>query len=329
MSDPDPFRIDGRIQDPVFALTDRFSRAMDRQFPVWALLVDPPEIPEGPFFSAWISRGRHAGMGYLARTAGRRLSLQAGYPGYRSIAMALLPYRSEAFSGHAGPGQAQIARYAVGEDYHARFEKGFAGVLSMVGDLLPADEHPLVKPDHGSLLEKSLAQMAGLGVMGKNTLLINELYGSAFTIGCLLLKTPLSALRAPYGTGDPCGSCTRCLSECPTGAFPGPYDLDAVRCLSYLTIERPDDPMKELRREKGARWLFGCDRCQEVCPHNAGWRQGEAGPADPGGRLVSLSGLSDKDLVDLRRRHTALSRVSTKTMAERIAEIAAWESGEE
>jgi len=308
---------------------------MDRHFSLWALLVDPPEIPEGPFFLDWLSGNNQAGMDYLVRTAPRRLSLQAGYPGYRSIVIALLPHEKSAFFGQCGPGRAEIARYAIGEDYHSRFERAFRSVLSVIGDRLPSNERPLIKPDHGALMEKSLAQMAGLGVMGKNTLLINSVYGSWFTIGCLLLKTPLVEIRGPFQSFDPCGSCSRCLMECPTDAFEAPYHLDGGRCLSYLTIERPRDPNSGLRKEKGSRWLFGCDRCQEVCPHNRPIlrrsRKGEdqvKGEEGTGGRVVGTKALTEETMEQFRKRNSALSRVSTAQLMERVSEIREWETRE-
>jgi len=300
---------------------------MDRRFPLWAMLVDPPDVPEGSFFIEWLDGGNHAGMEYLARTAHRRLSLEKGYPGYRTIVIALLPHETASFSGSGGPGRAELARYAVGEDYHSRFEKSFKGLLCEIGELLPVDEKPLVKPDHGALLEKSLAQMAGLGVMGKNTLLINPLLGSWFTIGCLLLKTPLVNVKGPFARTNPCGACSRCLSECPTDAFEAPYHLDAGRCLSYLTIERPDESRSSLRRESGSRWLFGCDRCQEVCPHNGPARR-QFEDESPGGeemmdsgRFVNLETANEERIHALRKENSALSRVTARRLTERISEI--------
>lgn len=308
-------------------LMEVMTREMDRQFPLWAILVDPPDIPQGAFFSHWLAGKYHAGMAYLERSADRRLSLQAGYPGYRSLVLALLPHEASAFHGEGGAGRAEIARYAVGEDYHLRFEKAYQSVISAIREFLPHDDRPLVKPDHGALLEKSFAQMAGLGVMGKNTLLINPVLGSWFTMGCLLLKTPLVTVKGPYSGLNPCGSCTRCLSECPTDAFVGPYHLNAGRCLSYLTIERPDDPLSVLRKESDSRWLFGCDRCQEVCPHNgAALRHGRGSvPEEPEGeargRFIELDALSEDWIHRFRNENSALGRVSVRQMMERLLEI--------
>ncbi len=292
---------------------------MDREFPDWAVLVDPPPVPEWTFFLDWLSRGLHGNLGYLERTAARRRSLSDGYPGYRSIIIGILPHDPRAFSHPPGPDHAEIARYAVGEDYHIRFEKAFNRVLSSISSCLPPGEKPLVKPDHGALLEKSLAQMAGLGKMGKNTLLIHPGLGSWFTLGALLLKTPLSERKARHSLRDPCGSCTKCLTECPTGAFEAPYMLDTRRCLSYLTIERPEDDGAGLRKISGSPWLFGCDRCQEVCPHNAG-KTPEAIPSDLS-RYVSLDSASESAMLFFRKTHGALARVSLSRLLFRLREI--------
>lgn len=305
---------------------------MDREFSQWAILVDPPASPHGPALAEWIARGHHAGMDYMERTAARRCSVAEGYPGYRTVVIALLPHDPDAFAGAGSRDLSEIARYAVGEDYHLRFDKGFERVLAEVAPVLPAGERPLIKPDHGALLEKSLAQMAGLGKMGKNTLLINGRLGSWFTIGCLLLRTPLvPVIRSAGLREDPCGSCSRCLTECPTEAFSAPYSLDAGRCLSYLTIERPGDPRASLRQELGGQWLFGCDRCQEVCPHNsrdAGQYGGLSGQdAGEAGRFYPLHDDAVEKVEALRRRHSALNRVPAEVLVARLGEISGRTSG--
>ena len=298
---------------------DILSRAMDLEFPDWGILADPPPVPEWANFIDWLSRGLHGKLGYLERTAPRRRSLSDGYPGYRSIVMGILPYDPTAFFPSPGPGHAEIARYAVGEDYHTRFEKAFTRVLSRISShLLPGDE-PLIKPDHGALLEKSLAQMAGLGRMGKNTLLIHPEFGSMFTIGSLLLKTPLPERKARPFPRDPCGGCSRCLEACPTGAFESAFLLDARRCLSYLTIERPDDDGKGLRKSSGDPWLFGCDRCQEVCPHNAA--STPLAPETFSPRFVPLDSNAETLVRGLRKVHGALSRVSLTRLLSRLEEL--------
>ncbi len=303
----------------VDAIMETLSGKMDQEFPDWAVLVDPPPLSDWLFFRHWIDQGFHAGLDYLERTAQRRRSLSEGYPGYRTLVLGLLPYDPRAFHPPSGPSDAEIARYAVGEDYHIRFEQAFTRVLAPLKKTLPPDENPLVKPDHGALLEKSLAQLAGLGRMGKNTLLIHSGLGSWMTIGGLLLKTPLKERRGRSKMGDPCSQCTRCLDHCPTTAFRAPYTLDAGRCLSYLTIERPDDSGSSLRKTHGENWLFGCDRCQEVCPHNA---RVQSPKADPGaGRFVPMEEATEESIRRFRKENGALSRVPVRKLLERVEEI--------
>ncbi len=304
---------------------EALSPAMAREFFDWAVLVDPPPAPEWGFFMEWLSGGRQGSLEYLERTASRRRSISDGYPGYRTLVLALLPYDPGAFGPAPAQGGLEIARYAVGEDYHVRFEKAFGRILSEISPLFPPGEKPLVKPDHGSILEKSYAQMAGLGKMGKNTLLLHPRLGSWFTIGSLLLKTPLLEKTLPSSDRDPCGPCSRCLDACPTNAFEAPHLLDARRCLSYLTIERPGDDGAGLRKSHGGGWLFGCDLCQEVCPHNADRLPGS--PVDGISRFLSVEDPTESDMRAFRKTHGALSRVPVHRLLERVREAAMSEKG--
>ncbi len=300
-------------------IMETLAPSMDREFADWAVLVDPPPVPEWEFFMEWLSRGYQGTLEYLERTASRRRSLSDGYPGYRSLILGILPYDPRAFSSAPSQGRLEIARYAVGEDYHVRFEKAFGRVLQDISPLLPEEEKPLIKPDHGSLLEKSFAQMAGLGRMGKNTLLIHPGLGSWFTIGSLLLKTPLLEKTVPLSERDPCGPCSRCLDACPTQAFEAPYLLDARQCLSYLTIERPGEDGDGLRKSLGDRWLFGCDRCQEVCPHNKEHPSSDSG--NDLSRFLSVDDPTESDMRAFRTVHGALSRVPLRRLLERAEEV--------
>jgi len=301
------------------ALFGALSMAMDREFPAWGILLDPGPAPEWPFYQEWLDAGRHGSLSYMLRTALRRREMSLGYPGMRTLVIALLPHDPRSMEDPPSETSVRIARYAIGPDYHLLFEQAFGRVLSAIHPFLPAGEAPLVKADHGALLEKSLARRAGLGAIGKNTLLIRPGSGSYFTIGSLLLRTPLPDQVGPHGASDICGGCSRCIAACPTGALVAPYRLDSRRCLSYLTIERPGEDVNGLRREKGGGWLFGCDICQEVCPYNAMARGGigrmgaGAGFVDPGSSL--------EDLGNLRREHGALSRVSRSRLAKRLQEI--------
>jgi epoxyqueuosine reductase len=163
-----------------------------------------------------------------------------------------------------------VARYARGEDYHEVMEARLRAVHAR----LEADlGHPIAgKPyvDTGPLLERDLARRAGLGWFGKNTNLLNPGLGSFFFLGALVLDLAMEA-DAPF-EADRCGSCTRCIEACPTGAIVAPRKLDATRCISYLTIEQKGEIPEALRPLVG-ELLYGCDICQEVCPFNVKFAQ--------------------------------------------------------
>ncbi|KGA94989.1 Epoxyqueuosine (oQ) reductase QueG [Leptospirillum ferriphilum] len=296
------------------------------EFPCAAVLSDPPARPDFPRLLEWLERGDHGRMEWMRRRPERRRSLGEGYPGYRSIVIALLPVAGKGDPVHVFGTSVRIARYAEGPDYHQVFLERFRRIIERIRPLLDSGDRPLVKPDHGALLEKSLAMEAGLGVLGKNTLLINPLLGSHFTIGSLLLKTPLASITGPFSEFSPCGNCTRCLEACPTNAFRGPYSLDARRCLSYLTIEAPEDDEREVRRTDGEDWLFGCDVCQDTCPHNSSRSRREMP-----GRETSFSEKRvvnhPEDLIEWVRTNPSMDRVSLDTLRERVQEITSVKSG--
>ncbi|MCL4460737.1 MAG: DUF1730 domain-containing protein [Nitrospirae bacterium] len=312
---------------------DRFLRSRQildetlSEFPLAAILGDPPPRPDFPRFLEWLERGDHGRMNWMKRRPERRRSVSEGYPGYRSVVMALLPAGGRGEPLDVFGQSVRIARYAEGEDYHQVFSDRFRRIVRRIRPLLDPGDRPLVKPDHGALLEKSLAMEAGLGAVGKNTLLINPVLGSHFTIGSLLLKTPLFSIEGPFPGFSPCGNCTRCLDACPSSAFHGPYRLDARRCLSYLTIEFPGDENRDLRRTKGQDWLFGCDVCQDSCPYNGPRLQKESSggrTGTPANRVVN----HPEDLIEWVRMNPSLGRVSLDTLRERVLEITSVTSGQ-
>lgn len=297
-----------------------------KAFPVAAILGDSSDRPEFQYFLEWLERGDHGRMDWMARNPVRRRSLQEGYPGYRTIVMALLPVGGRGDPLVISGEPVRIARYAEGPDYHKEFDVRFRQVAERIRPLLDPEDRPVIKPDHGALMEKSLAMEAGLGAIGKNTLLINPVLGSHFTIGSLLLKTPLASLSAPFERFSPCGNCTICLDACPTEAFRGPYRLNATRCLAYLTIEAPGDENRTLRQSRGEEWLFGCDICQDVCPHNRHRGRESSTPA-------RTANLADRvvnhptDLIEWVRKNPAMGRVSSDVLRERFLEITSGRSG--
>jgi epoxyqueuosine reductase len=215
-------------------------------------------------FREWLERGFAGEMRYLPDRAAAYEHPQSILDGVRSLLMLALPYATDA-PHPTGPGQGRISRYAWGSgDYHDVIHDKLKSLAKTARDLVPNVQVRGVT-DTAPLLERDFAQLAGLGWIGKNTMLINRKAGSWFFLAALLLDCELD-YDAPHES-DHCGTCTACLDACPTSAFPEPYVLDATRCISYLTIELRGSISEHLRPRMG-EWLFGCDVCQEVCPWN-------------------------------------------------------------
>jgi epoxyqueuosine reductase len=214
-------------------------------------------------FDDWIDAGYAGAMSYLARGAEKRRDTRLPLPGTTHALVVALDYGGREPSG-------PVARYARGNDYHAVME----GKLREVHARLERDAgRPIAgKPyvDTGPILERDLARRAGLGWFGKNTNLLNPELGSFFFLGALVLDVEL-AVDAPF-EADRCGTCTRCIDACPTGAIVAPRKLDATKCISYLTIELKEEIPEALRPMIG-ELLYGCDICQDVCPYNVKFAQ--------------------------------------------------------
>ena len=211
-----------------------------------------------PAFEEWLGAGRAGTMDYLERGAAKRRDTRLPVPGTTHAIVVGLDYGGREPSG-------PVARYARGDDYHDVMEAMLRELHRRIER--EAERELLGKPyvDTGPLLERDLARRAGLGWFGKNTNLINPDRGSYFFLGALVLGLELE-VDAPF-EADRCGTCTRCLDACPTGAIVAPRELDARRCISYLTIELRDEIPVELREPIG-ELIYGCDICQEVCPWN-------------------------------------------------------------
>lgn len=224
--------------------------------------------------SAWLAAGRAGQMDYLSRRLAAYRHPESVLPGARSILMLGLPYRSDLTRAQRGSathpqevraGEGRISSYAwSGVDYHDVIHDRL-GLLSQVAAQIVPGVRTRGVVDTAPLLERDFAQLAGLGWIGKNTMLIDRQFGSWFFLAALLLDCELQ-YDAPHATSH-CGTCTACLEACPTRAFPEPYVLDASRCISYLTIELRGEVPEPLRSAIGD-WSFGCDVCQDVCPWN-------------------------------------------------------------
>jgi epoxyqueuosine reductase len=227
----------------------------------------------------WLARGYAGTMNYMPRHAEARRHPKSILPEVRSVVMVGMEYAEYSGQGSGVRGQeaegsnanrqtlsptARIARYARGPDYHGVLRLKLKELLKWVQTQRP-ETYGRAVVDTAPLLERDFARRAGLGWIGKNTMLINKHRGSYFFLGALLLDCDLQP-DLPH-SGFHCGTCTACLDACPTDAFPAPGWLDARKCISYLTIEHRGRMPEELRSNVGD-WLFGCDICQEVCPWN-------------------------------------------------------------
>jgi epoxyqueuosine reductase len=269
--------------------------------------IAPPRIE---FFRQWLADGFAGKMKYLSARAAAYEHPRHVSDGAASLLMLGMNYRT-AEPVPAAAGEGTVARYAWGEDYHAIVRRRLRRLVEFHRRLVPqAAARGVV--DTAPLLEREFAQLAGLGWIGKNTLLLNRQLGSWFVLAALLTTEPLAYdepvvnghlvanaedhevackderptgadQKEPSGSSNrlvtltPCGTCRACLDACPTGALVAPYRLDARRCLAYLTIERREEVPEEFRAAQGSR-VFGCDACQEVCP----WNRRPAPTSEPG-----------------------------------------------
>ena len=260
--------------------------------------VSPPGYGR---FLEWLRAGRAAGMTYMEKHAEVRSHPGRLLDGVQSIVMVCAVY-SKSSSGPAHPRPGKIARYARGQDYHRVLWDRLEELLSWVRKQSPETRGRVVV-DTAPLLERDYARLAGLGWIGKNTMLINRKLGSFTVLGALLLDCELVP-DAPH-VADHCGTCTRCLHACPTNAFPGPYQLDARRCISYWTIEHRGAIADEFADQLHG-WVFGCDICQDVCPWNR---------KSPDGQLPELADrpqLAEPDLIEWLDRDDATWKSTLK-----------------
>ena len=241
----------------------------------------------------WLDAGRHGEMDYMARHGPKRARPAELVPGTVRVITARLNYwpgeAHDALGVLADPSLAYVARYAMGRDYH----KVLRAKLAALARDIEAEVGPFghrVFTDSAPVLEVALAARAGLGWRGKHTLLLSRDVGSYYFLGEIYTDLPLP-VTPPVGAH--CGTCTACIAACPTGAIVAPYELDARRCISYLTIEHPGSIPEDLRPLVGNR-IYGCDDCQLACP----WNRYAQTAATPDFAQVR-NGLDRTSLVDL------------------------------
>ncbi|MCA9739007.1 MAG: tRNA epoxyqueuosine(34) reductase QueG [Gemmatimonadetes bacterium] len=296
--------MDPRIEDAIIAEARALGFAA-------AGIADVRPSDHRDAYERWIAAGHHGEMGYLARedARARRYDLTRTLEGVRAAVVVAHDYGDpDREAEPAGPDRGVIARYARGRDYHKvvppRLKRLHRWIEARVGHAVPGR----VYVDTGPLLERELALRAGLGWVGRNTMLIHPRRGSYFFLGVLLLGLDLE----PTGTAvrDHCGTCRACLDGCPTGALlgrdaEGAPVMDARRCISYLTIEHRGPIPVELRPLIGNR-IYGCDICQEVCPFTQRFAEAPTEPAyaarGPGERPVGVEALPGEATPSLRGR---------------------------
>jgi epoxyqueuosine reductase len=273
-------------------------------------VTDPAAIAEAArHFREFLDAGAHGDMEWLATTPERRSDPRALWPGVRSVIMLGVNY---------GPGEnplailgqrtrGAISAYAQGDDYHDLIKKRLKALARRLVAASGCEVKVFV--DTAAVMEKPLAQAAGLGWQGKHTNLVSRQFGSWLFLGAIFTDSDLPRDEADI---DHCGSCRACLDICPTSAFPAPYKLDARRCISYLTIESKGPIPHEFRKAIGNR-IYGCDDCLAVCPWN------KFAQAAHEARLTAREELRAPDLADLARLNDAAFRtLFSKSPVKRI-----------
>ena len=220
-------------------------------------------FPEAVFYPKWIESGYAGEMQYLERQKAAKMQPESILPGARSVIVCAMNYNVPQPRTRYHRMRAWISRYAWGEDYHDTVQKKLAELAAWIEQNSPQRTKAYV--DTGPLLERVYAKYAGVGWFGKNTCIINQKAGSWLFLGCILTSLDL---ECDTPVPDRCGTCTRCLDACPTGAILEPYVLDSRKCIAYTTIELRGE-IPEADRAGIGQHLFGCDICQDVCPWNA------------------------------------------------------------
>jgi epoxyqueuosine reductase len=241
--------------------------------------------PEAQRLEQWLHEGRHGTMQWMENHFDKRVDPRLLVDGARSVISVIHTYYQPVDS-PSTEATGRISRYAWGDDYHEVLkEKLFALYAWLEEQAGEVSGRAFV--DSAPVMDKAWAARSGLGWIGKSTMLLNRSLGSYFFVGELIVDVPLP----PDGpVPDFCGSCTRCIDACPTGALDAPYQIDAERCISYLTIEHRGAELPEGMDSEISNWIFGCDVCQEVCP----WNKFARPTREP--RFLPRPGVTDTEL---------------------------------
>ena len=217
---------------------------------------------EAPKLEDWLSKNHHGKMSYMANHFDLRLDPRKLVPGAKSVISLLFNYSTQ--SEQVDNEAPKISKYAYGEDYHFIIKERLFELFDFTKELI-GDVNGRVFVDSAPVMDKAWAKRSGLGWIGKNTNLIHPKEGSFFFIAEMIIDVDFE----PDGPiKDYCGTCTKCIDECPTEAIVEPYKIDGSKCISYLTIELKDEILPSQFKGKMDNWAFGCDVCQDVCPWN-------------------------------------------------------------
>jgi epoxyqueuosine reductase len=291
-----------------------------------AVGIAPAEpISRMDYFKDWLAQGYAGRMDYLHRNQDLRADPRLLLEGARSIIVVAHSYgqdlESEEISTVDGVQtydlRGRVARYAWGSDYHEVIRRKLRGLVEELANQIDEPFETRICVDTAPVIERAVAAAAGIGWIGKNTMVLNRQLGSFFFLGEIITTLELAPSEPQP---DRCGNCTRCLEACPTGALIEPYQMDASRCISYLTIENRSEIPTELQPMMGD-WVYGCDLCQEVCPYNckAPSTSESAYKLDPDNqlvpypKLVELMNMTDQEY-DQHFAHSAMKRVSLSVL---------------
>mgnify|MGYP000456893570 CR=1 FL=1 len=293
---------------------------------ILAGVTTPEPLPHYSAFENWLAQAHHGTMHYLATETARarRADPREILPECKSILVLTTPYSppSPERRGAGAEVEGNIASYARGEDYHTVLPARMAELVRFIEQQVERPVKSRWYTDTGPILERDLAQRAGIGWIGRNTCLINPKQGSYFFISEIFLDLELES-DTPFVT-DHCGTCTRCITACPTECILPNRTLDATRCISYLTIELKDDIPLELRKKIGG-WVFGCDICQMVCPWNRFAPEGDPAFAnDPSTSLTTLPPLTGeltltRETFNQRFKRTPVARAKRRGYLRNVA----------
>jgi epoxyqueuosine reductase len=277
-------------------------------------------FPETRFYSEWLERGYAGEMNYLERQEAGKLHPESLLPGARSIIVCAINYNTEQPYTRFDRLRAWISRYAWGLDYHETLKTKLQDLAAWIQQ--DSGRQAKCYVDTGPLLERAYAKYAGVGWFGKNTCIINQKVGSWLFLGCIVTDLELT-----YDSAVParCGTCTRCIEACPTGAILEPYVLDSRKCISYTTIELRG-AIPEQDRAGIGHHLFGCDICQDVCP----WNRRAPVSANPAFQAKEelfspvIDHLLELDEEEWRRmiRGTAMKRAKTRGLLRNLMVVA-------